>query len=72
MTREILGLSQKINIDMVLDRYDMKNCSREDKLNLLQCFKNDLQKEQMKKISYASVVASLMYAQVFIRPDIET
>ena len=34
-TREILGLLQKVNIDNVLDRYGMKNFSREDKLSLL-------------------------------------
>ena len=34
-TRGILGLSQKVNIDKVLDRYGMKNCSRKDKLSLL-------------------------------------
>ena len=28
-THEILGLSQKTYIDKVLDRYGMKNCSRE-------------------------------------------
>ena len=35
-----------------------------------QCPKNDLEMEQMKKISYAFVVGSLMYAQVCIRPNI--
>ena len=70
-TRGILNLSQKIYIDKVLDRYGMKNCSRGDKLSLLQCPKNDLQKEQMKDISYASAVGSLMYAQVCTRPDIK-
>ena len=61
----------------MLDRYGMKNCSlgdtpvtKGDKLSLLQCPKNDLQKEQMKDIPYASAVGSLMYAQVCTRPDI--
>jgi len=55
----------------------MKNCSlgdtpvtERDKLNLLQCPKNDLQKEQMKDIPCASAVESLMYAQVCTRSDI--
>ena len=52
--RGILGLSQKACIDKVLDRCDTKNCSRGDKLSLLQRLKNDLQKEQMKDIPYAS------------------
>ena len=48
----------------------MKNCFRRDKLSLLQCPKNDPQKEQMKDILYASTVRSLKYAQVYTRPDI--
>jgi len=53
-----------------------KNCSpsdtlRGDKLSLLKCPKNDLQKEKMKDIPYASAVESLMYAQVCICPDID-
>jgi len=35
MTLGILGLSQKVYINKVLDRYGMKNCSRGDKLFLL-------------------------------------
>ena len=61
----------------VLDRYDMKNCSSDDtpvtkgdKLSLLQCLKNALHKEQMKDISYASAIESLMYTQICICPDI--
>ena len=69
-THGILGLSQKAYIDKVLDRFSMKNCSRGDKLSLLQCPKNDLQKEQMKDIPYASAVESLMYAQVCTHSDI--
>ena len=57
-------------IDKVLDKYGLKNCFRRDKLSLLQCPKNDLQKKQMKNIPYASAVRSLMYAQVCTRPDI--
>ena len=41
-----------------------------DKLSLNQCPKNDLEKESMKNIPYASAVGSLMYAQVCTRPDI--
>ena len=54
----------------MLDRCGMKNCSRGEKLSLLQYPKNDLQKNQMIDISYASAVESLMYVQVCIRPDI--
>ncbi|KAL4342439.1 hypothetical protein GQ457_08G014610 [Hibiscus cannabinus] len=34
------------------------------------CPKNEFEREQMKNIPYASVVGSLMYAQVCTRPDI--
>ena len=55
----------------------MKNCSssdtpvtKEDKLSLLQCPKNDYQKEQVKDIPYSSAIESLMYAQVCTCPGI--
>jgi len=61
----------------MLDRYGMKNYSlsdtpvtRGDRLSLLQYPKNDLQKEQMKDISYASGAESLMYTQVCTPPYI--
>ena len=41
-----------------------------DKLSKLQCPQNDLERNEMKKIPYASAVGSLMYAQVCTRPDI--
>ncbi|RVW62445.1 Retrovirus-related Pol polyprotein from transposon TNT 1-94 [Vitis vinifera] len=73
----ILGLSQETYINKVLERFRMKNCSpsvspivKGDRFNLNQCPKNDLEREQMKNIPYASAVGSLMYAQVCTRPDI--
>ena len=41
-----------------------------DKFSLKQCPNNDLERIEMQKISYASAVGSLMYAQVCTRPDI--
>jgi hypothetical protein len=41
-----------------------------DKFSLNQCPKNDFEKREIQKIPYASVVGSLMYAQVCTRPDI--
>ncbi|RVW67321.1 Retrovirus-related Pol polyprotein from transposon TNT 1-94 [Vitis vinifera] len=41
-----------------------------DKLSNEQCPKNDLEKNSMKTIPYASAIGSLMYAQVCTRPDI--
>ncbi|KAM1705942.1 hypothetical protein ACFX2K_028155 [Malus domestica] len=55
----------------------MKDCSpsiapivKGDKFSLNQCPQNDLEREQMRNIPYASAVGSLMYAQVCTRPDI--
>ncbi|XP_068639322.1 secreted RxLR effector protein 161-like [Aristolochia californica] len=41
-----------------------------DKFSLKQCPKNDLKRTEIQKIPYASVVGSLMYAQVCTHPDI--
>ena len=55
----------------------MKDCSPSvapivngDRFNLNQCPKNDFEKEPMKNIPYASIVGSLMHAQVCTRSDI--
>ena len=76
-SRGILGLSQETYINKILERFRMKDCSpsvapimKGNKLSLNQCPKNDLENESMKNIPYASVVGSLMYAQVCTRPDI--
>uniref|UniRef100_A0A2N9IVB9 Reverse transcriptase Ty1/copia-type domain-containing protein n=1 Tax=Fagus sylvatica TaxID=28930 RepID=A0A2N9IVB9_FAGSY len=76
-SRGILGLSQKSYISRVLERFNMSTCSasdtpivKGDKLSKLQCPKNDLERNEMKKIPYASAVGSLMYARVCTRPDI--
>ena len=41
-----------------------------DKFSKNGCPKNDLEKDHMSSILYASAVGSLMYAQVCTRPDI--
>ena len=73
----ISGLSQETYINKVLERFQMKDCSlsvapivKGDRFNLNQCPKNELEMEQMKNISYASAVGSIIYAQVCSRPDI--
>ena len=55
----------------------MKDCSpivalivKGDKLNLSQCAKNDFEQEHMKNILYASIIGSLMQAQVCTIPNI--
>ena len=76
-SRGILGLSQDTYINKVLEIFNMKNCSssvapilKGDRFNLNQRPKNDFEQEHMKNIPYASVVGSLMYAQVCTKPDI--
>jgi len=73
----ILGLSQKGYIERILERFGMSKCSpgtvpvqKGDKFNLMQCPKNDVERNEMESIPYASVVGSLMYAQTCTRPDI--
>ena len=73
----ILGLSQKAYIDKILERFGMTNCSsspvplqKGDKLVLEQCPKTPMEREEMTKYPYASLVGSLMYSQVCTRPDI--
>jgi hypothetical protein len=75
--RGILGLSHETYINKILERFWMKDCSpsiapivKGDRFNLNQCPKNYFEREQMKNIPYASIFGSLMYAQVFTRPDI--
>ena len=41
-----------------------------DKFSQAQCPKNDLEKERMNNVPYASAVGSLMYAQVCTHPDL--
>ena len=77
-SRDILGLSQKGYIDKILKRFGMQSCkpfdtsiTKEDKFSLSQCCpKGDLVIQAMKGTPYASVVGSLMHAQVFTRLDI--
>ena len=76
-SRGILGLSQEAYINKVLERFRMKDCSpsvapivKGDRFSLNQCPRNDIEREQMKNIPYASAVGSIMYAQVCTRPDI--
>ncbi|RVX15039.1 Retrovirus-related Pol polyprotein from transposon TNT 1-94 [Vitis vinifera] len=77
ISRNLLGLSQRAYINRVLKRFNMQTCKagdvpvvKGDKLSNEQCPKNDLEKDAMKTIPYASAIGSLMYAQVCTRPDI--
>ena len=55
----------------------MKNCSpsptpivKGDRFSLDQCPRNNLEGEKIRDTPYASAIGSLMYAQVYTRPDI--
>ena len=58
-SKRTLGLSHKAYIERVLEKFKMSDCTpNADKFSLSQCPKNDLKKEQMVSIPYASVVGS--------------
>ncbi|KAG9458112.1 hypothetical protein H6P81_002620 [Aristolochia fimbriata] len=66
----VLGLFQETYINKILERFRMQDCTptvapivKGDMFSMNQCPKNNLEKEQLKNIPYASVVGSLMYAQ---------
>jgi hypothetical protein len=76
-TKSVPGLSQRAYIEKMLKRYNMHNCSGQptpvvkgDKLGTLQGPRNQLEIDQMKSVPYASVVGSIMYAQVCTHPDL--
>ena len=73
----LLGLSQRTYVDRILERFNMQQCKpgiapvcKGDKLSLSQCPHSDIEKAQMKNVPYASALGSIMYAQVYTRPDI--
>ena len=76
-SRGILGLSQESYIEKILKRFGMHDCkpgdtpvAKGDKFSVSQCPKNNFEIQKMQHIPYASVIGSLMYAQVCTRPDI--
>ncbi|RVW52979.1 Retrovirus-related Pol polyprotein from transposon TNT 1-94 [Vitis vinifera] len=76
-SRGILGLSQNSYIDKVLSRFGMSNyapgdtpMAKGDKFSLYQCPRNELERKDMERFSYALAIGSLMYAQVCTRSDI--
>ena len=70
----LLGLSQKIYIERILEKFNMKYYSigivsiqKRDKFNLIQCLKDDMKWKQMELIPYSSIMGSLMYLQTYIK-----
>jgi hypothetical protein len=73
----VLGLSQKAYLENVLKKFSMHACNpmpaplvKGDKYVSFQSIRNQYEIDQMKSVLYASVVGSLMYAQVCTRPDL--
>ena len=76
-SKKMLRLSQKSYIDIIMKRFNMEKCvggelsiAKDDKLSTDQCLKNDLEKNGMNDKPYASLVGSIMYAQVCTRLDL--
>jgi hypothetical protein len=75
--KEVLGLSQKSYIEKVLKKFNMHKCNptpapivKGVKFGKFQCPRNQYEIDEMKAVLYASVVGSLMYAQVCTHPDL--
>ena len=76
-TKNMLLLSQERYVTKVLQRFNMyyaksvgSPLSMNCKLNSGQCSKTEKDKAKMRRVSYASVVGSLMYAMVCMRLDV--
>jgi hypothetical protein len=72
-----LGLSQKAYLEKFLKKFSMHACNpmpapiaNGDKYVSFQSLRNQYEIDQMKSVPYASVVGSLMYAQVCTHPDL--
>ena len=72
-----LWLSQEQYIEKVLERFSMSKSkpvttplAGHMKLSSAQCPTSETEKEELRKVPYASAVGSLMYAMICTRPDI--
>jgi hypothetical protein len=73
----VLEVSQKSYIEYVLKKFNMHKCNptpapivKDVKFEKFQCRRNQYETNEMKAVSYASDVRSLIYAQVCTRPDL--
>jgi hypothetical protein len=73
----VLRLSQKAYFEKVLKKFSMHVCNptpvsivKDDKYESFQSPRNQYEIDQMKSVTYASAVGSLMFAQVCTRTDL--
>ena len=75
--RRLIGLSQKVYIDKILERFQMEKSKKGNvpmstgvQLNKSQCASTQKDIEYMKDVPYASAIGSIMYAMTCTRPDV--
>ena len=75
--RKLIGMSQKGYIERVFNRFNMEKCNKADvplnkgdKFSRDKCPKNENEVELMKMKPYASLVGSIMYANICTRSDL--
>ena len=76
-SKRLLGLSQSTYTDIVVKQFSMKNfkkgylpISHGIFLSNRDCPTTFQKRERMSKVSYTSVVGSIMYAMIYIRLDV--
>jgi hypothetical protein len=76
-SKRLIGLSQDTYIDKVLKWFNMEQSkkgflpmSHGVHLSKTQCPLTPDERERMSKVTYASVIGSIMYAMISTRPDV--
>ena len=76
-SKRMLGISQSTYIETMLKRFSMENSKnsylsigQEISLSKKDCPITPEEREHMSRISYASVMESIMYAMTYTRPDV--
>ncbi|GJS50521.1 hypothetical protein Tco_0623883 [Tanacetum coccineum] len=76
-TRRLIGLSQDTYLDKILKRFKIENSKKGNlplhhgiKISCDLCPKTDDELDKMSRVSYASVIGSIMYAMTCTRPDV--
>ena len=76
-SRKLIGLSQHVYIDKILERFRMENSKKGNvpmrvsvQLSRSQCAVSRKDIEYMKDVPYASAIGSIMYAMTCTRPDV--